>query len=211
MGMPRKAKKDIAYLTEQEIDAFFRVIRDPRDKVLFRVMYHHGLRASEPGKLRLFDYRPGPGRPRLRVVRLKGISGVEHELVDVAITAVKAWLRVRGSVPGPLFRSRKQGPLKRVQIYKVMRRYCILAAVPLDKTHPHALKHSCVTHLSQLLNGNLIEVQDHVGHADPRSIMRYLRATQRNTRRVAGGLGEALGSCRRALPPCLPVVAGEQH
>ena len=67
---------------------------------------------------------------------------------------------MRGSVPGPLFRSRKQGPLKRVQIYKVMRRYCILAGIPLDKAHPHALKHSCVTHLSQLLNGNLIEVQD---------------------------------------------------
>jgi integrase len=211
MGMPRKAKKDIAYLTEQEIDAFFRVIRDPRDKVLFRVMYHHGLRASEPGKLRLFDYRPGPGRPRLRVVRLKGISGVEHELVDVAITAVKAWLRVRGSVPGPLFRSRKQGPLKRVQIYKVMRRYCILAGIPLDKAHPHALKYSCVTHLSQLFNGNLIEggiMWATRMRGRPCAICGLRRGT---TRRVAGGLGEALGSCRRALPPCPPVVAGEQH
>ena len=65
--------------------------------------------------------------------------------MDVALAAFKAWLRVRGSAPGPLFRSRKQGPLKRVQIYKVMRRYYILAGVPLDKTHPHALKHSCVT------------------------------------------------------------------
>ena len=77
--MPRKPKKDIAYLTEQEVDAYFRVTRDPRDKALFRVIYHHGLRASEPGKLKLSDYRPGPGRPRLRVVRLKGsVSGAEH-------------------------------------------------------------------------------------------------------------------------------------
>ncbi|HEY6308710.1 MAG TPA: tyrosine-type recombinase/integrase [Candidatus Angelobacter sp.] len=96
--------------------------------------------------------------------------------------ALKAWLRVRGSAPGPLFRSRKQGPLKRVQIYRLMRRYCILASMPLDKAHPHALKHSCVTHVSKLLNGNLVEIQDHVGHADPRSTMRYLRATQREAR-----------------------------
>jgi hypothetical protein len=48
--MARKPKKEITYLTEEEVDAFFRVIREPRDKALFRVMYHHALRASEPGK-----------------------------------------------------------------------------------------------------------------------------------------------------------------
>lgn len=50
-----------------------------RDKAFFRLMYHHGLRAIEPGKLTLYDFRPDPGKPRLRVVRLKGsVSGVEH-------------------------------------------------------------------------------------------------------------------------------------
>jgi integrase len=179
----RKPKKEIAYLTEQEIEAFFRVIRDPRDKALFRVMYHHGLRASEPGKLMLSDYRPGPGRPRLRVVRLKGnVTGVEHALVDVELNAMRAWLRVRGSSPGPLFRSRNHGPINRRMIWVLMKRYSILAGIPLEKAHPHALKHSCVTHVAKLLNGNLIEIQDHVGHADPRSTMRYLRATQREER-----------------------------
>ena len=94
--MPRKPKKEITYLTEEEVDAFFRVIREPRDKALFRVMYHHGLRASEPGKLMLSDYRPGPRKPRLRVVRLKGsVTGVEHTLLDLERSALKAWLRVR--------------------------------------------------------------------------------------------------------------------
>jgi hypothetical protein len=131
-------------------------------------------------------------------VRFKGsISGVEHTLVDVAIAAVKP-----GCACGARRRSRKQGPLKRVQIYKVMRRYWILAG---DKTHPHALKYSCVTHLSKLLIGNLIEVQDHVGHADPRStcaICGLLRGTRAELLADWG---------KRALPPCPPVVAGEQH
>jgi hypothetical protein len=30
--MPRRPKKDITYITEQEVDAFFCVIRDPREK-----------------------------------------------------------------------------------------------------------------------------------------------------------------------------------
>jgi integrase len=84
--MPRKPKKEIAYLTEEEVDCFFRVIRSPRDKALFRVMYHHGLRASEPGKLMLSDYR---GRPRQTAAargRLKGsITGVEHALLDLEL------------------------------------------------------------------------------------------------------------------------------
>jgi integrase len=181
--MPRKPKKEIAYLTEEEVDAFFRVIREPRDKALFRVMYHHGLRASEPSKLKLSDFRPGPGKPRLRVVRLKGsVTGVEHTLLDLELSALKAWLRVRGTAPGPLFTSRKHGPLGRRMVWVLMKRYCILAGIPLEKAHPHSLKHSCVTHVAKLLNGNLVEIQDHVGHADPRSTMRYLRATQRDIR-----------------------------
>jgi integrase len=35
--MPRKPKKKITYLTKQEVDAFFRVIRSARDKALFRL------------------------------------------------------------------------------------------------------------------------------------------------------------------------------
>jgi integrase len=59
--MPRKPKKEPTYLTEHEVEAFFRVIYKPRDKALFRVMYHHGLRASEAGKLMLSDFRRGQG------------------------------------------------------------------------------------------------------------------------------------------------------
>ena len=114
--MTRKPKKEIAYFTEEEIDTFFRAIRSPRDRALFRIMYHHGLRASEPGKLMLSDYRPGPGRAKLRVIRLKGsVSGAEHALVDVEHTALRAWLRMRGTEPGPLFPSRQHGPINRAR------------------------------------------------------------------------------------------------
>ena len=97
--MPRKPKKEITYLTEQEVDAFFRVIRNARS-------------------------------------------------------------------------SRKHGPINRRIVWVLMKRYCILAGIPPDKAHPHALKHSCVTRVAKLLNGNLIEIQDHVGNADPLSTMR---------------------------------------
>ena len=180
--MARPPKKEMAYFTEHEIDAFFRVIRDPRDRALFRVMYHRGLRASELGKLMLSDYRPGP-KPRLRIVRLKGsISGIEGTLLDLDLTALRAWLRVRGSKPGPLFPSRLRQGINRRTIGLLMKRYSILAGILPDKAHPHALKHSCATHMMRLTNGNVIWTQDHLGHADIRSTMRYIRVTDREAR-----------------------------
>jgi len=185
----RKRNKEPTYLTEQEIEAFFRVIRDIRDRAIFRLMYHRGLRASEPGRLALSDYRPGPGRPRLLVKRCKGSITAEHTLIDAEAAAMKAWLRVRGSLPGPLFPTRQQRhPISVDMVEVLFRRYCTLAGIPKDKAHPHALKHSCATHLAKLLDGNVIEMQDHLGHSDVRNTMRYLRTTQRETRadRLAG-------------------------
>lgn len=44
------------------------------------------------------------------------------------------------------------------------------------------MKHSCATHAAKLLGGNVVELQDHMGHADIRSTMRYIQATQRDYR-----------------------------
>ena len=37
----------ITYLTQDELRRLFAVIKDKRDKALFYLAYHHGLRASE--------------------------------------------------------------------------------------------------------------------------------------------------------------------
>jgi integrase len=203
---PRKAQKEATYLTEEEIERFFRVIRSIRDRAIFRLMYHRGLRASEPGRLMYQDYRPGPGRPRLLVRRCKGSITAEHVLLDIETKALKAWTRVYPwpavqnlERNGPLFPSRdcphkfvaglrgKRG-ISSDMIEVLFRRYCILAGIPLDKAHPHSLKHSCGTHVTKWLNGNIVEVQDHMGHADIRNTMRYVRSTERETRadRLAG-------------------------
>lgn len=197
-SVKRKAKKEATYLTEEEVDRFFRVVRDIRDRAIFRLIYHRGLRASEPGRLLYTDYRPGPGKPRLLVRRCKGSVTAEHVLIDAEIRALKAWIRVRGQIDGPLFPSRKGSRripgqqqvfgISSDMIEVLMTRYSILAGIPRDKAHPHSFKHSAAMHLARLLDGNVLEIQDHLGHADVRSTMRYLRATERDARaeRLAG-------------------------
>ena len=80
-AQPRPRRKSVPkYLSQQEIASFFGVIEDLRDRALFRVIYHRGLRAHEPARLQLSDFREREGR--LRVTRGKGSAPGEYRLCD---------------------------------------------------------------------------------------------------------------------------------
>jgi integrase/recombinase XerD len=136
-----------SYLTEKEIDDLFRVIKSPRDRALFRVAYHRGLRASEVGILKLSDYRPAPVQGRLYVHRLKGSISREYLITEIETAALKTWLRIRGPIPGPLFVSRNHRAISSRRLDHLMKRYCARAGIAAEKAHMHAPKHSCGTHL----------------------------------------------------------------
>lgn len=186
----RKQQKVAEYLTEEEIDRFFAAIpkTDVRSRAMFRLMYHRGLRVSEIGKFRIEDYRAIAGRIFVR--RLKGSRGGEYHLVEAERTAVKAWLKVRGAAPGPMFPSRNHRPLSRWPIFRLMKQYCAAAGIPEEKAHPHALKHSCGTHLSAR-EKDIVAVQDHLGHADLRNTMKYVQVASRRRDELAERLDES--------------------
>jgi site-specific recombinase XerC len=139
----RKAQETPKCLTEAELESLFKAIKSPRDRAIFQITYHRGLRASEPGKLDLKDYRPAEGR--LYVRRVKGSISARFRLTDVENTALRAWLRVRGLVPGPLFCSRNHRAISPSRLDQLMKQSCRLAGIPEEKAHMHALKHSCGT------------------------------------------------------------------
>src|ERR1035438_9482268 len=175
----RKEKKLPEYLTVDEKDALLAVIKSPRDKAIFRTLLYHGLRASEIGLLQLSDYRQGRslGMDRLRIHRLKGSSGGDTNLVEAAGSAIRSWLKVRGTAPGPLFPSRNHRPIGRSRLLKLMHHYCRLARIPIEKAHPHALKHTCATLLLSERHESIADVQAHLGHANVQNTMIYARLT----------------------------------
>ena len=116
---PAKGRpNDLKYLSTQEICALFEVITHPRDRAIFRLVYHRGLRASEVGKLDLSDYREQEGR--LYVHRLKRSFSGEYRLVEVERDALQTWLKQRGRDPGPLFPSRNHRPISRWALDELM-------------------------------------------------------------------------------------------
>ena len=46
---PRKQDRAITFLTQEEMQRLFSVIKNKRDRTIFAVAYRHGLRASEVG------------------------------------------------------------------------------------------------------------------------------------------------------------------
>lgn len=182
---PKKAKKykgtqldESMYLQPEEIDALFRVIKGKRDRAIFRLVYHRGLRAHEVGLLQASDFKD---RDTLLYVRRgKGSISRDHKLLEEEARALRAYLRdERGTAPGPMFPSRQgRKGIGRVRLDQLMKEYCAAAGIRKEKAHMHALKHSCGTHLAE--RGETAEViQDWLGHRDPASTAIYMHFSRK--------------------------------
>jgi integrase/recombinase XerC len=148
-----------------------------RDRALLELLYGGGLRVSEATGLDVAHVSLGE-----RVVRVKG-KGRKERLVPIgskAEEALRAWLAVRPELAHPktraidphaLFvstRGRRLGP-RAAQL--LVRRYGIVASGRTD-LHPHALRHTCATHL---LDGgaDLRAIQEMLGHSSLSTTQRY--------------------------------------
>src|SRR5437899_12426621 len=67
---PKRKPSTVSFLREEEIDRLFSVIDSVRDRAIFRLAYHSGLRASEIGMLQLRDHDPKAAKILLH--RVKG-------------------------------------------------------------------------------------------------------------------------------------------
>lgn len=177
-----KDTRNIKYLTEEEVARLFPVITSARDRAIFRVAYHRGLRPSEVGLLQMSDYRPAVGR--LFVHRLKGGNSGEYLLTDIEVSALKNWLKQRGPADGPLFPSNRKTGITQKMLDVLMKRYGALARIPQDKAHFHSLRHSCATSLLER-GEDIAVVQDHLGHVNITNTAIYAKITNKRRTEVA--------------------------
>jgi integrase/recombinase XerD len=146
------------YLNQDELHRFFAAITSPRDRALFALTYHYGLRVDEATALTLEDLDLKNHRIRLR--RLKNGLGGEKPLWRHTAKQLRAYLRVRNGA-GPYLFTGREGPLKKRQIQNLFNRYARAAGVKGRSIH--SLRHSIAVHL--LDAGRGIEyVADHLGH-----------------------------------------------
>jgi integrase/recombinase XerD len=138
-----------------------------RDKAILEFMYATGVRISE-----LISVKRKNLLPEVELVRVIG-KGQKERIIPVgaiAIQAIEKYLREsRPKLANQdsrdfLFLNRRGKPFSRMGLWKILRKYVILAGIK-KKVSPHTIRHSFATHL---LDGgaDLRAVQEMLGHAD---------------------------------------------
>jgi integrase/recombinase XerD len=157
-----------------------------RDRALLETLYATGCRASEVVGLRVDDLN-------LDAAFLKCTGkGNKQRVVPLgrpAVAAIRTYLgegRPRFTAPPPhpdhLFVSKSGRPLSRIQVWKIVRKYCERVGLPAGVS-PHTLRHSFATHL--LAGGaDLRAVQELLGHASIGTTQHYTHVDRDRLKRM---------------------------
>jgi integrase len=165
---------NITYLTQDELRELFAVIKDKRDKALFYLAYHHGLRASEVSLLQRPDIQDKQGR--IHIHRVKGSVSKTYPLQPEDMRRIRSYLRSRQDGSSYLFVSSRGVPLERRSYWDLMQKYGERTDIPKAKWRFHALRHSIAVHLLDA-GADVAFVQDRLGHANIQNTMVYMRYT----------------------------------
>ena len=164
-----------------------------RDRAIVRLMYDLALRRGEIVTLRLEDVDL-EGR---RVwIAGKGRNGEREGLTlpDQTAHALAAWITVRGTEAGPLFRNyhhdrmvQAVGGITGAGLYYLVRSLGVKVGV---STRPHGIRHAAIT--EALDRHDAREVQRFSRHADMATVMRYDDNREDLAGKVAGTVAAGL-------------------
>lgn len=173
----------IKYLNHEQTERFFATIHEPRDRALFAVVYHHGLRVREATLLKLSDV--DITRQRICITRVKNGYGGEWPLLDCTTASIQKYLPNRVNKGDALFTGR-EGGLQRQRIQQLFKRYAHTAGIDMTFS-VHCLRHSIATHLLEAGFG-IEYVQAHLGHVNIQNTLIYAKLTNKRRDAVFRGI-----------------------
>lgn len=161
----------------------------PRSDALISLLMFTGIRISEALQASTFDYGHDAGHRTLNISR-KGGKRAKVAVPAPAVVALNLYLGTTGAdvvlsqgTGRPLFTTSTGKPWHRSEAFRTVQRLARRAGIE-GRISPHSLRHSFAT--IALENGvALHDLQDSMGHADPRTTRRYDRA-RHNLAKSAG-------------------------
>jgi len=156
-----------------------------RDALVLQLLFVHGLRRQSVADLDVADVRDG-------VVWVWGKGREEQApktLPPSTQAAIAQWLVHRGTSPGPLITSVRQGEQQRRLTGGQIRRRCHEHGLG----HPHGLRHSGATKLAREGYG-VFDLQAHLDHADAQSSQIYVDKAADTEGRAAAYLADQLAA-----------------
>ena len=147
-----------------------------RDWLLFTVCYLHGLRITEGLDLTPADVRDG----FITVQRQKGSMKTTQPLVVHSDELLNEREALERMCIGKLSSERiftfgkGEGEWRRVQAWRLFRRYGVLADIPSHLLHPHILKASCGM---AIISKGIEHCRQYLGHRSIASTGAYLKVS----------------------------------
>lgn len=167
-------------LSAAEAAAFMRAARAQtsrtghRDAALLGMLTELGLRVGEALRLNLDGLRHNKGH-RTVYVTGKGTQFRELPIPAPMGRDLDAYLADRGDEPGALFVTSTGARVDQPAVFRMVRRVAKAAGLPgAAQLSPHSLRHTAAT-MALDAGAQLRDVQDMLGHADPRTTRRYDR------------------------------------
>lgn len=142
-----------------------------RDKAILLTLLDTGIRAKELSDLQIDDLNPVMGA--LVVRKGKGGKGRTVFIGQKTRRAVRAYLRLRGYAPGPLFANRSRRRLKYNGLRTMVRRRAEEAGV-LPVPTLHGFRRAFALEMLRA-GADLLTLQRLLGHADLSVIKRYVK------------------------------------
>jgi site-specific recombinase XerD len=203
LALPTKRTDErlVGYLTRDEIQALLdapdpRTRSGVRDRAMLHLAFAAGLRVSELVGVQQPDLVLTP-QPLLRV-RGKGRRERVLPLWKVTVTAVRAWVALRGPAACPeLFLNARGAPMSRDGFEYVLAQHaatacCTVPSLARKRVSPHVLRHSCAMHTLAATH-DIRKVALWLGHASVQTTEIYLRADP----------AEKLEALEAVVPPAL--------
>jgi integrase/recombinase XerD len=157
-----------------------------RDKALVELLAATGARASELADLKVselnLDERYCKCRGKGDKERLMPFGESAKQSLRAYLTVVRSTLVEHRPDPGVVFLTSRGGPLSRIEIWKLVKKYAKRAGMP-EAASPHTLRHSYATQL--LAKGvDLRAIQELLGHASITTTQHYTRVDADRLRRI---------------------------
>ena len=163
----------------------------PRSSALVHLLAFNGLRITEALNADVDDLVYDRGHRALRITRKGGKVG-RVAVAPVTSRALEAYIVDRTT--GPIFLNRDNtARLSYSSAYEQFRRLARVAGLPgAEAIHPHSFRHTFATEALDA-GAALQDVQDALGHADPRTTRRYDRSRNRLDEDPTYTLAAAMG------------------
>lgn len=185
---PEVIERAIRARESEEDSGASRRAQAKRDVAIVELLYGSGLRVSEAAGLTLSQI--DLTAQSLRVVG-KGRKERKVPMSQPAAAALSSYLAVRADLAHPrtgaihealVFLSARGGPYAPRRIQELVHRLGLVAA-GRDNLHPHALRHSCATHMLEG-GADLRAIQDFLGHESLATTERYTHVSSADLARV---------------------------